>query len=268
MILNFRKMHGLGNDFIVVDCRSGTSLLSKEQIVFLADRHRGIGFDQMVHLLPPKDPKADVYLDMYNADGSTLGACGNATRCVTDIILREKGTQTCVLQTKAGLLECARDGDLIRVNMGLPGLDWKQIPLSKQADTLHLPLDGDPVGVSMGNPHCVFFCANAEDELVDKMGPKIEHDPLFPDRTNVEFISVLGPDRLRMRVWERGAGITQACGSGACAAGVAAILRGLTGPIVTVELDGGPLVIEWQGEGHPVFMTGPYTYVFEGSVEL
>lgn len=266
--MEFKKMHGLGNDFIVVDCRHGAPILTTVQIKRLADRHRGVGFDQMVHLLPPKDNKANVYMDMYNADGSTLGACGNATRCVADIILRETGQAKCVLQTKAGLLYCERDGNLIRVNMGEPRLSWEQIPLSEEVDTLHLPLSGDPVAVSVGNPHCVFFVDNAEAAPVDVTGPLIENDPLFPDRTNVEFISLIKPDTLRMRVWERGAGITQACGSGACAAGVAAILRGLTGPKVTVELDGGTLVIEWSGKDHPVYMTGPYSYVFEGSVDI
>lgn len=268
MNLNFRKMHGLGNDMLVIDGRKTPLNLSLEQIRRLGDRHRGIGFDQLMLFEMPLDPKTDAFVRIYNPDGSEAKACGNGTRCVADVLMRESGKDSCIVQTVAGLLECRRNGENITINMGIPALEWEKIPLSKQCDTLHLPLEGAPVGVNVGNPHCVFFCANAENESVDKAGPKIEHDPLFPDRVNVEFVSVLGPDHLRMRVWERGAGITQACGSGACAAGIAAIRRGLAGPKVTVELDGGPLVIEWEGEGQPVFMTGPVAYVFEGTISI
>ncbi len=268
MNLNFRKMHGLGNDFVIIDGRKTLPKLDVSQIRAIADRQRGVGCDQFIVLETPPDDKADVFMRIYNPDGSEAGACGNATRCVADILVSEQAAETCLIQTVAGLLQCKRQGDQVRVNMGVPKLGWKDIPLSKQCDTLHLPLDGDPVGVNVGNPHCVFFCANAEDMAVDKIGPKIEHDPLFPDRVNVEFASLSGPDHIRMRVWERGAGITQACGTGACATGIAAIRRELTGPKVTVELDGGPLVIEWAGEGHPVFMTGPVAYVFEGTISI
>ncbi len=261
-------MHGLGNDFVIVDCRNGHAVLSSEQVRFVADRQRGVGCDQLVHLLPAKSPKADVFLDMYNADGSSLGACGNATRCVADILFRETGKDVCVIETVAGLLYCTLlENGWIEVDMGMPCLEWHEIPLSKQCDTLSLPLDGNPVGVSMGNPHCVFFCENAEDISVDKLGSKVELDPLFPERTNVEYVSMQGNDRLRMRVWERGAGITQACGTGACAVAVAAVRRGLTSRRVQIVLDGGTLDIEWrQKDGH-VLMSGPAAYVFKGEIE-
>lgn len=266
MDINFIKMHGLGNDFVIVDARDQRIDLSKEKLRQVSDRNRGVGCDQFIVIEP--SAQATAFMRIYNPDGSEAGACGNATRCVADILMREGDAGECALETVSGILECFRQGDLVRVNMGAPRLSWNQIPVKEQCDTLHLPLEGDPVGVSMGNPHCVFFCANAELEPVDKLGSKIERDAFFPDRANVEFVSVLAPDMLRMRVWERGAGITQACGSGACAAGVAAIRRGLTGPKVLVRLDGGDLTIEWGGEGQPVFMTGPVAYVFEGTISI
>ncbi|PZQ45685.1 MAG: diaminopimelate epimerase [Micavibrio aeruginosavorus] len=267
MSISFLKMHGLGNDFVILDLRRGGDILTPERVRQIADRQRGVGCDQLIHLLPPKSAGANVFLDMYNADGSSLGACGNASRCVADLVMRESGARDCILETVAGLLYCtrAKEGQ-ITVDMGVPRLEWSEIPILNQCDTLHLPLDGDPVGVSMGNPHCVFFCEDPEVISVDKLGPKIEHNPLFPERTNVEYVGILGPDHLRMRVWERGAGITQACGTGACASAVAAIRRGLAGRSVRVTLDGGDLLIEWrESDGH-VLMTGPVAYVFEGTI--
>lgn len=184
--------------------------------------------------------------------------------------MAEKEQDSCSIQTISGVLACTRGekGGQICVDMGVPKLEWSDIPLSKQYDTLHLPLEGDPVGVSMGNPHCVFFCEDAEDIDVDKIGVKVEHNEMFPDRTNVEYVSMLSKNHLRMRVWERGAGITQACGTGACAAAVASIRRGLTGRKVLVTLDGGDLGIEWNEDNNHVYMTGPVAYVFEGSFVL
>lgn len=268
MKLNFLKMHGLGNDMVVVDARHNPATLTEQAVRYIGDRHRGVGFDQLMLIEPAQDSSADAYARIFNPDGSEARACGNGTRCVADILMRESGKDHCVIQTVAGLLECRRAGDLITINMGVPSLEWDRIPLSKQIDTLELPLEGKPVAVAVGNPHCVFFCDNAETAPVCTRGPEVERDQLFPDRVNVEFVSIAGPDKLRMRVWERGAGITQACGSGACASAIAAIRRGLTGPKVLVELDGGPLVIEWQGEGKPVFMTGPVAYVFEGTISI
>ncbi len=271
MKLPFIKMHGLGNDFVILDGRVNGLSLGGQAVRDIADRRRGVGCDQLIVLEKPADTKADVFMRIFNPDGSQAGACGNATRCVADLVMREKGAGRCAIQTIFCIMECTRtEGEegLIAVNMGPPKLDWADIPLSSACDTLHLPLEGDPVGVNMGNPHCVFFCANPEDEDVDKLGPKVEHDPMFPDRTNVEYVGILGPDHLRMRVWERGAGITQACGTGACAAAVAAIRRGLTGRKVLVTLDGGDLQIEWREGDNTVTMTGPVAYAFEGNMEL
>lgn len=268
MQLSFRKMHGLGNDFVILDGRTEPVRLSGDQIRGIGNRRRGIGFDQLVILEPPQ--KSDgVFMRIYNPDGSEAGACGNATRCVADIIMKEKGAQACTVETISGVLECMyAENELITVDMGAPGLEWRQIPLSKECDTLHLPLEGNPVAVSMGNPHCVYFCADVRDVAVDKLGVKTEHDPLFPERTNVEYVGMLGKDHLRMRVWERGAGITEACGTGACASAVAAIRRGLTGRKVRVTLDGGDLLIEWRETDNHVLMTGPVAYSFEGAMSL
>jgi diaminopimelate epimerase len=264
MPLSFRKMHGLGNDFVILDGRKEPLTLSADRIREIGDRRRGVGFDQLVTLGPSKVQNG-VFMRIYNADGSEAGACGNATRCVADLVMKENGAGGCIVETVSGVLECTHtENNLITVDMGLPRLEWSEIPVSKQCDTLHLPLPGAPVGVSMGNPHCVYFCEDIEDAYVDKYGSKTEHDPLFPERTNVEFVSIQGKDHLRMRVWERGAGITQACGTGACAAAVAAIRRNLTGRRVLVTLDGGDLSIEWRETDGHVLMTGPVAYSFEG----
>lgn len=266
MTIKFVKMHGLGNDFVIIDGRAAPLALSPDKIRAIGDRRRGVGFDQLIILEPSNG--TDVFMRIYNPDGSESGACGNATRCVADMVMRENARDELVIETVSGHLHCTRGdrpGD-ITVDMGAPRLEWSEIPVSEQCDTIHLPLEGDPLGVSMGNPHCVFFCEDAEGIAVDKLGPKVEHNPFFPERTNVEYVGVLGPNHLRMRVWERGAGITQACGTGACAAAVAAIRRGLTGRNVRVTLDGGDLFIEWrEADGH-VLMTGPVAYVFEGTI--
>lgn len=264
----FLKMHGLGNDFVMIDCRGKNApKLTNTQIVHIADRRRGIGCDQLILLERPKSDRAGIFMRIYNPDGSEAGACGNATRCIADLYMGEEGVMECVVETVSGLLSCTRaENWQICVDMGLPGISWEKIPLSKECDTLHLPLEGDPVGVSMGNPHCVYFCENALDVAVDKLGPKTEHDPLFPKRTNVEYVSIQGKDHLRMRVWERGAGITQACGTGACASAVAAVRRGLTGRKVRVTLDGGDLLIHWRESDDHVLMTGPAAYSFEGAI--
>ncbi|MFE3836728.1 diaminopimelate epimerase [Pseudogemmobacter sonorensis] len=269
--LPFVKMHGAGNDFVVIDSRGrGSAVVTPALARALGDRNRGVGFDQLAEIRPPsgQGPEgfagaADFTLDFWNADGSRAGACGNATRCVSDLVMREMDRAEITLRTERGLLRAVRGADgRVSVNMGPPQLDWDEIPLARAEDTLHLPLAGDPVAVGMGNPHCVFFVADAEAEDVAGRGPLIERDPLFPQRTNVEFASLIAPDRLRMRVWERGAGITLACGSGACATAVAAHLRGLTGRRVGLELDGGTLEIDWREDG--VWMTGPTALVFEG----
>jgi diaminopimelate epimerase len=227
----------------------------------LGDRNRGVGFDQLAEIRDGAD--ADITLDFWNSDGTRAGACGNATRCVADHVMRGADHPELTLRTARGVLRAVRREDgLVSVNMGQPQLDWAEVPLAREADMLHLPLPGDPVAVGMGNPHCVIFVANAEAVDVAGEGARLERDPLYPEGTNVEFAALTAPDRLRMRVWERGTGITLACGSGACATAVAAHLRGLTGRRVTLDLDGGSLEIDWRADG--VWMTGPTAHVFDG----
>lgn len=256
--LPFFKMHGLGNDFVVIDAREGDDPVTPALARALGDRHRGVGFDQLAVIRPAQD--ADFTLEFWNSDGSKAGACGNATRCVSDWMMRRLGKTALTLITERGTLAAVRRADgLVSVNMGAPLLEPEAIPVL--ADPLALPLEGDPVAVGMGNPHCIYFVPNAEAVDVAGIGAAIEHDPLFPERTNVEFASVIGPDHLRMRVWERGAGITLACGSGTCATAVAAHLKGLTGRHVIVDVDGGRLEIDWRPDG--VWMTGPVAHVFD-----
>jgi diaminopimelate epimerase len=259
--LPFMKMHGAGNDFVVIDSRGRGPVVTPALARAVGDRNRGVGFDQLAEIHNAEG--ADFALDFWNSDGSRAGACGNATRCVSDFMMRELGCDDVRLVTQRGHLAAIRLPDgRVSVNMGQPQRDWREVPLSMAVDTAHLPLPGDPVAVGMGNPHCVFFVPDAEAVDVTAEGRRFETDPLFPERTNVEFASLVGPDRLRMRVWERGAGITLACGSGACATAVAAAERGLTGRHVTLDLDGGVLEIDWRADG--VWMAGPVAHVFDG----
>ncbi len=261
--LGFMKMHGAGNDFVVIDSRGRGAVVTPALARALGDRNRGVGFDQLAEIRD--SDSADFALDFWNNDGSRAGACGNATRCVADYMMRQLGKDAISLVTARGGLSALRLPDgRVSVNMGPPQLDWQSVPLAQAVDTLHLPMAGDPVAVGMGNPHCVMFVEDAEAVDLPAIGPRYEHDPLYPQRTNVEFASLTAPDRLRMRVWERGAGITLACGSGACATAVAAHLRGLTGRRVTLDLDGGVLEIDWRDDG--VWMTGPVAHVFDGQL--
>ena len=258
--LPFMKMHGLGNDFVVIDARAGDVAMSPALAEALGDRHRGVGFDQLAVM---SNGATDVHLTFYNADGSTSAACGNATRCIARYIMDETGTQDLHLTTDRGDL-FARDGGngITSVNMGAPQLDWQDIPLAQEVDTLHLAIDGDPVATGMGNPHCTFFVDDAEAIDLNTFGPAHEHHPLYPERTNVQVAQIVGPDHIRMRVWERGVGVTLASGSSSCATAVAAARRGLTGRQVQIDLDGGTLHIDWAEDG--VWMTGPTTHVFSG----
>ena len=261
--VTFLKMHGLGNDFVVIDRRTGGAPVTPALARTLGDRHRGVGFDQLAEVLA--DDSADARLVFWNADGTQAGACGNATRCVARLLMDESGKAAVTLRTVRGMLHAVDMGEgLTAVNMGPPLLDAPSIPLVPGVDPMHLPLPGDPVAVGMGNPHCVVFVADAESVDVAGDGAALERHSLFPEGTNVEFASVTGPDRLRMRVWERGTGITLACGSGTCATAVAAHLRGLTGRRVSVEVDGGTLEIDWRDDG--VWMTGPTALVFRGTL--
>ena len=260
--LPFMKMHGLGNDFVVIDRRSGGPEVTPSLAFEIADRHRGVGFDQLVTIEPSEDADAD--LIFFNADGSLSAACGNATRCIARHLMDEAGRNALVLRTERGPLVCEdAGGGLTRVNMLAPLLEWDQIPLAFEADTLHLPIEGDPVATGMGNPHCTFFVENAEAVDLAARGAEMEHHPLYPERTNVQFVHVVGPDHLRMRVWERGVGVTLASGSSSCAVAVAAARRGLTGQSVVIDLDGGQIAVEWRDDG--VWMTGRTAHVFDGT---
>ncbi len=262
--VSFMKMHGLGNDFVVLDARVHPVDLTPDLVRALGDRHRGVGFDQLATINPGTDG-ADAHLVFYNADGSTSAACGNATRCIARHLMTESGAGDVTLTTDRGVLYTQDKGHgLTAVNMGHPQLDWQDIPLAEKMDTLELPIDGAPTATGMGNPHCTFFVKDAEAVDLEARGAEMEHHPLYPERTNVQFASVLGPDHLRMRVWERGVGVTLASGSSSCATAVAAARRGLTGRSVILDLDGGQIAIDWRDDG--VWMTGPTAHVFTGTL--
>jgi diaminopimelate epimerase len=269
----FRKMQGLGNDFAVFDARNQAVVLTPAQARRVASRHFGIGCDTVVLILPGS-AKADATLRFFNADGGEVEACGNATRCVARLLMDERGLARVQLESKGGALSCGDAGKgLVTVDMGEPRLDWKEIPLSEHKDTTQFAFDLEKRSVtasaaSMGNPHCILFVGDAERAPVAHIGPLVENHPLFPNRTNVEFAQVLDKTRIRMRVWERGVGITLACGTGAAAAAVAAIRKKLVERKVEIILDGGPLAIEWrESDGH-VLMTGPGVTSFTGEVDL
>ena len=261
--LPFMKMHGLGNDFVVVDARTGLDPITPPLAKGLADRHRGVGFDQLAVI--QSNAKGAVRLTFYNADGSLSAACGNATRCIARYLMDEGRASDISLITERGILRAQDAGDgLTSVNMLQPQLEWRDIPLARETDTLSLPIEGAPTATGMGNPHCTFFVDDAESADLADIGPRTEHHPLFPERTNVQLAQVVGPDHIRMRVWERGVGVTLASGSSSCAVAVAAARRGLTGRAVRIDLDGGTLHIDWRDDG--VWMTGPTAHVFTGTL--
>ena len=267
----FIKMHGLGNDFVVFDARAHALALDDVSARAIADRHTGVGCDQLLVMEKPRSAGADVFMRIRNSDGDEVEACGNGTRCIAAVMMQETGKRRVVIETVAGLLEATDAGvHRVTVDMGPARLDWRQIPLAQECDTLHVPLSlgplSDPVATNMGNPHATFFVADAEKVDLRELGPRLEHDPMFPQRANIGVVSLAGENRLRFRVWERGAGITVACGTGACAAAVAAARRGLTERKVTVIADGGPLEIEWRADGH-VLMTGPAAVSFSGTLD-
>jgi diaminopimelate epimerase len=267
----FIKMHGLGNDFVIIDGRRHPVALSDGEIRAVAARRTGIGCDQLIVIEPARDRPADAFMRIYNADGGEVGACGNATRCVASLLMAEGARDRVRLDTAAGVREAeGLDDGRIAVDMGAPGTDWRDIPLAGPADTLHLDLAAgplsDPVAVNMGNPHAVFFVADAETVDLAALGPALEHHRMFPERANIEIAQVIDRQTIRLRVWERGAGITQACATGACAVAVAAHRRDLAGREVSLDMDGGRLAVEWRGDGH-VLMTGPAAVSFNGSFE-
>ncbi len=260
--LPFMKMHGLGNDFVVIDLRDGGEMPAADLVTRIADRHRGVGFDQLAVILA--DSEADARLVFYNADGSLSAACGNATRCIARWLIDQTGKTHLRLRTDHAILLAEEAGNgLTRVNMGPPVLDWRAIPIAEDLDTLHLPIAGDPVATGMGNPHVTFFVEDADAVDLESFGPEHEHHPLYPQRTNVEVVQVISDSEIKLRIWERGTGPTLASGSCSCAAAVAAARRGLTGRRVKVNVpEGGSLEIDWREDG--VWMTGPTAYVFDG----
>lgn len=256
----FMKMHGLGNDFVVIDKRVDDVVVDSQLARAIGDRHRGVGFDQLAVL--ENTPNADILLTFWNSDGTTAGACGNATRCIARHEMARTGKQTMTLLTERGLLHAEDKGQgITSVNMGQPLLDWQDVPLVHEMDTLSLPIDGNPTATGMGNPHCTFFVDDAEAIDLNDYA-QFEHHPLFPERTNVQIVSLVGENHLRMRVWERGVGPTLASGSSSCAVAVAAARRNLTSNAVQIDLDGGTLQVEWRNDG--VWMSGPTAHVFDG----
>lgn len=266
--ISFLKMHGLGNDFAIFDAR--VEALPELDIAALSNRKTGIGFDQMAAL--ENSQSADCFMHIYNADGGRVGACGNMTRCVADILLNETGQDKVTIETDAGLLSAWKSDAAqgwISVDMGQPKFDWAAIPLAQDCDSAAVPMEVDgysaPFTVNVGNPHAVFFVEDAEAVALAAVGPKIETHSIFPDKINVEFAHIIDDNNIRMRVWERGTGITDACGTGACATLIAAATKTLTQKAAFIHLDGGKLHIEINGEGR-IIMSGPVAYVYEGSL--
>lgn len=267
----FVKMHGLGNDFVVIDARQRAFRPDQALAAAIADRKTGVGFDQMLVMRPPKDPRADVFMSIYNADGGEVEACGNGTRCVARRIMAETGETRAIVETVAGLLDARQaPEDLVAVDMGRVETDWDKIPLGEHCDTLHVPLAlgplADPVAGNVGNPHVTFFVDDLDAVDLETLGPELERHAIFPERANIGVAQVIDRQRARLRVWERGVGETKACGTGACAAAVALARRDLTERDVEIELLGGPLQLVWRPDGH-IVMTGPAASAFVGAFD-
>ncbi|MDA1097477.1 MAG: diaminopimelate epimerase [Proteobacteria bacterium] len=271
----FLKMHGAGNDFVVLDLRRTSLRMDAALARALADRRKGVGCDQVISIEPSN--RADAFMRIHNPDGSEAQACGNGTRCVASLLFAESGQNHAVIETRAGLLPSrAAENDCIQVDMGPAYLDWRDIPLAYEMDSLHLdlslapdrgPLLSDPCAVGMGNPHAVFFVDDLDAVDFASVGPVLENHALFPERANIGVVQMLGADRLRLRVWERGVGLTLACGSGACAALVAAHRRGKCGRRARLTLDGGALIVEWRADDGHVLMTGPTATAYSGVLD-
>jgi diaminopimelate epimerase len=271
----FRKMNGLGNDFVVLDARVRALPLTADALRAIADRKEGIGCDQIIALEPSQH--ADVFMRIWNADGGEVGACGNAARCVAALVAKEQEREGVSIETESAVLGATvnRDGS-VTIDTGEPRFAWNEIPLAEpfhdtrrielQLGRIDDPVLHSPAVVNVGNPHALFFVDDVAAHDLAKFGPMLEHHPLFPERANISLVQVLAPDHLKVRTWERGAGLTRACGTAACAATVAAARRGLSGRKVKVSLPGGDLLIEWrEGDGH-ILMTGPYALDFESTL--
>jgi diaminopimelate epimerase len=273
-------MNGCGNEVAIFDARQhgGPLTLSTSQIKAISDPKTGAGCDQVLAIEPPQAPGSDVFMRIWNAEGTEVGACGNGTRCVAWLLMEETDVPQLYIDTKAGVLTASRLGEKqICVDMGAPKLDWEQIPLEERMDTRGIDLQVGPIGapvlalpgaVNMGNPHAVFFVDAVEEVAVETLGPMLEYHPLFPEQANIGFAEIRSKSEIRLKVWERGAGLTKACGSGACAALVAAARRNLTDRKAKIILDGGELLIEWRKSDDHVLMSGPVELEFEGDVPL
>jgi diaminopimelate epimerase len=269
----YLKMNGLGNDFVIVDGRETGQRFSTGAVQKIGDRVSGVGFDQMIVMERPA-VGVDVFMRIYNADGSEIGACGNATRCVAALLAEELGRPGIVIETLAGLLLATVADELVTVDMGTPKFDWDQIPLSEEfADTTGIELQLGPIDapilhtpsvVNVGNPHAIFWVSDVEAYDLGRFGPLLENHPIFPERANISLAQVISPDRIKVRVWERGAGLTLACGTAACAVAVAAARKGLTNRKVTIELPGGSLQLDWRSSDNHILMTGAWTLDGEG----
>ncbi|MFY8116150.1 MAG: diaminopimelate epimerase [Rhabdaerophilum sp.] len=272
--LPFRKMQGLGNDFVVIDARNRPLVLTQPQLALIADRRFGIGCDQLILL--EDTPQADIRMRIFNPDGGEVGACGNATRCIAALVHAEDGRDPVRIETRAGILVGHLAGEEVAVDMGLPQLEWQQIPLSGSGtDTRRVPFDGTAIhprlpdwfsAVNMGNPHGIFFVEDADAFPLEAIGPRLETDPVFPEKANISLVAAEGPNRFRVRVWERAAGITLACGTAACAVGVAVWRLGLAEGAVAIRLPGGTLQIDRDSRGH-ILMTGPAATSFTGMID-
>jgi diaminopimelate epimerase len=271
--IEFRKMNGLGNDFVILDARLRPLPMDERRARAIADRTSGIGCDQLIVLEPSHS--ADVRMRIWNSSGDEVESCGNASRCIADLLFRETGKDAVTIATDGGLLRCTRAGEgLVTVDMGVPRFGWKDIPLAEefrdtrrielQVGPLDAPLLHSPSVVNVGNPHCIFWVKDASAHDLARLGPMLEHHPLFPEGANISVAQVLARDHLLLKVWERGAGLTRACGTAACAAAVAGSRLRLLARSVKVTLPGGDLMIEWRQSDDHILMTGPFAYEFEG----
>lgn len=275
--VGFIKMNGLGNDFAIFDSRETALSLSSEQAAFVANREDGVGCDQVIVLEPSS--KADVFMRILNADGSEVDACGNATRCVGRIVAGELNRAGVTIETNAGILVAQIIGrDQVTVDMGVPNFDWQAIPLAEEfRDTRMIELQIGPIDdpilhspsvVNVGNPHAIFWVSDVEAYDLSKFGPMLENHPIFPERANISLAQITSKNSLILHVWERGAGLTEACGTAACAAAVTAARKKLTGRNVSVTLPGGDLQIHWREADDHILMTGPIEVEYKGEIEL
>ncbi len=263
--LSFKKMHGLGNDFVIIDGRNTTHTFNRDQIKLLGNRNLGIGFDQLAIITNGLKNGISAHVNFWNSDGSESFTCGNATRCIAELLMVEMNCNELIISTDLQEVSCRKAScGLISTNLGQPKFKWDEVPLSTNCDTLRLPIEGTPVATSMGNPHCSYFVNDIQKYSITKIGSETEVLSLFPQRTNVQLAQVMDRSTIKVKVWERGCGVTLASGSSACAVAVASNRLGLTDGIVKISLDGGNLFVDWQQDG--VWLTGPTSFVFSGEM--